>query len=699
LRPLSELNNLNNGPEKNQDVTLEKLFKPEKVAVVGASRHEGKTGHEVYDNLIHDFEGEVYPVNPNADEVEGEEARDEIEKGTDLAVIVVPARVVPDVLKDAADKDVEAAIVISAGFSETGNDSLESEIRYIAKENDIDLLGPNVLGLINTENMMNASFASKMPEKGNISFMSQSGAFCTAILDYAKAEHIGFRHFVSLGNKAMLDEVDMLKKWREDETEAIISYTEGIEDGRKFMEEARKTSLEKPIVMVKSGRTDKGGEAASSHTGSIAGSIDAYRAAFRQTGIIEAESSRELLEYGRALSYQPLPEGKNIAIVTNAGGPGVITSDEVAERGLELAEFSEQTKQELEEKMPEESTPRNPIDVIGDAGHRRYRDALKAVLADENVDSVITILTPQANTEIEKTAKTIANTSGDAEKPVFACFMGEQDVRKGSEILEKRKVPDFEDPKDAVKTLKAMNEYREFLELDENFSDIDYDEEKVGEALSDFENYKDAEQIFEAYGFETALTEVAEAPQDAVDASTRIGYPVTMKIDSPDIAHKTDLGAVKTGIETREEAKKSFNEIIDAVYDSKPGAEINGVQVQEQLDGLEIALGMKRDPQFGPMIMVGLGGIYIEALHDVSFGIPPISEGTAKKMIQELEAHEVFEGVRGEEHSLEPVKDAIIRLGELSLNHSEIKEIDINPLILDGEDAYVADIQMSLSSD
>ena len=664
-------------------MALEKLFKPEKVAVVGASRHEGKTGHEVYDNLAHDFEGEVYPVNPNADEVEGEKARDEIEKGTDLAVIVVPGKIVPKVMKNAAKKGVEAAIVISAGFSETGNESLESEVRYIAQENDIDLLGPNVLGLINTENSMNASFASKMPEEGKISFMSQSGAFCTAILDYAKAEHIGFRHFVSLGNKAMLNEVDFLEKWREDETEAIISYTEGIEDGRKFMEEARKTSKEKPIVMVKSGRTEKGGEAASSHTGSIAGSIDAYRAAFRQTGIIEAESSRELLEYGRALSYQPLPEGENIAIVTNAGGPGVITSDEVAERGLELAEFSEETKEKLEAKMPDESTPHNPIDVIGDAGHRRYRDALEAVLADENVDAVITILTPQANTEIDKTAKTIANTSENSEKPVFACFMGEQDVKSGKEILEERRIPDFDDPKDAVKTLKQMNRYREFLETEENFPDIKPDEEKVDEAFENFSGYEDAEKILDAYGFNLALTEVAEAPQNAVNAASRIGYPVTLKIESPDIAHKTDLGGVKTGVGTREEVKEKFNEIIDAVYENRPGSKINGVQVQEQLEGLEIALGVKMDPQFGPLVMVGLGGIYIEALHDVSFGIPPITEETAEKMIRELEAHEVFEGVRGEEHSLEPVKDAIIRLGELALDHHDkIQEIDINPLIL-----------------
>lgn len=679
-------------------MALEKLFNPEKVAVIGASRHEGKTGHEVYDNLAHDFIGKVYPVNPNADEVEGEPARDEIEEGTELVVVVVPSKIVPKVMKDAGKKGVDAAIVISAGFSEVGKESLESELRYIAQENDIDLLGPNVLGLINTENSMNASFASRMPEEGKISFMSQSGAFCTAILDYAKAENIGFKHFVSLGNKAMLNEVDMLEKWKEDDTEAIISYTEGIEDGRGFMEIARKVSNEKPIVMVKSGRTEQGGEAASSHTGSIAGSMDAYRAAFRQTGIIEAESSRELLEYGRALTYQPLPDGKKIAVVTNAGGPGVIASDEVSERGLELMEFSEETKSRLEESIPDEASLNNPMDVIGDAGHKRYEKALEAVLEDQNTDSAMVILTPQANTEIEKTAKTISNVSEDFEKPVLAVFMGEKDVSEGSEILERRKVPDFEDPKDAVKTLKQMNRYREYLETEQVFKEIDKDGEQSDEALENFEGYDDAEKLLDAYGFNLALTEIAEAPQNAVEAASRIGYPVTMKIESPDIAHKTDIEAVKTGVETREEVKQAFNEIVDAVYAEKPGSQIDGVQVQEQLEGTEVALGVKMDPQFGPMVMVGLGGIYIEALNDVSFGIPPISEQTAEQMIEDLEAHEILEGARGKDNSIEPVKDAIIRLGELALDyHEEIESMDINPLILDGEDAYVADIQVDLA--
>ena len=675
-------------------MTLEKLFKPEKVAVVGASREEGKTGHEIFENLLHGFEGEVYPVNPNADEIEGLESHDEVKKGTDLVVVAVPGKIVPRVMEDAGEKGVEAAIVVSAGFSEVGNEELEEEVMETAEEYDIDLLGPNVLGLINTENSMNASFASRMPEEGNISFMSQSGAFCTAILDYAKAEHIGFRHFVSLGNKSMLNEVDLLEKWREDDTEAIISYTEGIENGREFMWEAKETSEEKPIVMVKSGRTSEGGDAASSHTGSIAGSYQAYQAAFRKAGIIEAESNRELLDYGRALSYQPLPEGDSIAIITNAGGPGVITTDEISQKGLELAEFSEDTREKLGDEMPSESTPHNPLDVIGDAGHDRYRKALETILEDENVDAALVLLTPQANTEIEKTARTIARADKDTEKPIFASFMGEQDVQKGIEILEREKIPEFEDPVDAVKTLKAMNEYRGFLKTERRYTEIGYDEEKAEEALEDYSGYMDGHSLLEAYGFDLPLTKEAAAVKDAQEAAVNVGMPAVMKIDSPDIAHKTDIGAVKTGLQTKKEVKREFNDIIDNVYMERPDAEINGVVVQEQLDGLEVALGMKRDPQFGPMILVGLGGIYIEALHDISFGIAPISEEEAEQMIEELQSSDLFEGVRGEENHMEPVKEAIIQLGELAMNHEEISEIDINPLILKGDTAYVADIEI-----
>jgi acetyl coenzyme A synthetase (ADP forming)-like protein len=671
---------------------LQNLFSPEKIAVVGASRHKGKTGHEVFDNLIHGFDGEVYPVNPKADKIEGKKAYSEVPDDTDLAVISVPGKLVPDILRQCGEKDVEAAIVISAGFSETGNNEREQKIIEIAEENSIRLLGPNVLGLINTENSMNASFASKMPEKGDISFMSQSGAFCTAILDYAKAEHIGFRHFVSLGNKAMLNEVDFLEKWRKDETDVILSYTEGIDNGKEFIQEAEQTSREKPVVMVKSGRTDEGGSAASSHTGSIAGSYEAYKAAFRKSGIIEAESNRELLNFGRAFDYQPLPEGDKVGVITNAGGPGVITTDEITERGLKLGKISDDSKQELENSMPEETTVHNPLDVIGDAGHERYAKALEVMGEDENIDSILVLLTPQANTEIEKTAKTIVKQAEDIEKPVMACFIGEKDVRKGIEILEKNSIPDFQDPKDAVKVLKQMNRYRRFLQTEYSYSEINYDEKKAETAMEKLEGYKDAEKLFSAYNFDLALTELAEAPLPAVEAARNVGYPVVLKIDSPDIKHKTDIGAVKTGLESKEEVKDAFNEIINNVHVEASGSTINGVQVQEQLEGLEIALGMKRDPQFGPMVMVGLGGVYIEVFNDVSFGIAPIPEEEAEKMIDELESHEIFEGARGEEHDLEPVKDAIIRLGELALNHEEVTEIDLNPAILRNGKLYITDI-------
>jgi acetyltransferase len=677
-------------------MTLEELFKPDSIAVVGASRTEGKTGHEIFDNLHHDFEGELVPVNPKADEIEGVEAEDEIPEGTDLIVISVPGEIVPQVMDDAAEKGVEAAIVVSAGFSETGNDNLEKQVVEKAGEADIELLGPNVLGLINTENSMNASFASKMPEKGNISFMSQSGAFCTAILDYSKAEHIGFRHFVSLGNKSMLNEVDMLEKWREDDTETIISYTEGIDNGRDFIDEARKTSKEKPIVMVKSGRTEKGGAAASSHTGSIAGSYQAYQAAFRKAGIVEAESNRELLDYGRAFSYQNPPEGDSIAVITNAGGPGVITTDEISQKGLSLAEFSEDTKDRLKDAMSDESTPHNPLDVIGDAGHSRYRKALEIILEDENVDAAIVVLTPQANTEIEKTAKTIAKADRDTDKSVMASFMGEEDVQKGIDILEENHVPDFQYTVDAVKTLKAMKEYREFLKTDRKFRDIDYDEEKAEEALKGFEGYEDGHKLFEAYGFDLPLTKVEGAPGPAQEAGSKVGYPCVLKIDSPDVSHKTDIGGVKTGVEGRKELKEEFLDIVDNVHENRPGSEINGIIIQEEIDGLEVALGMKRDPQFGPMILVGLGGIYIEALHDISFGIAPISEQEAQQMIEELQSSELFEGARGEKSHMEPVKDAIIRLGEMAMNHEETQEIDVNPLIVKEDTAYVGDIEVNV---
>ncbi len=675
-------------------MSLQNLFYPEKVAVVGASRYEGKTGHEVFDNILHSFEGEVYPVNPEAEEVEGVEAYSELQEGTDLAVITVPARTVPEIIRDCGEKGVDTAVVISAGFSETGNKALASELEYVAEENDVKILGPNALGLINTENGLNASFAATTPEKGKISFMSQSGAFCTAMLDYSAPEHLGFHHFVSLGNEMMIDETDMLQTWRNDDTELILSYIEGLRDGREFIKQASKTSQEKPIITVKSGRTEEGGEAASSHTGSIAGSIDAYRAAFRKSGIIEAESNRELLDLAKAFSYQNLPGGGKVAVVTNAGGPGVIAADEINEKGLELAELEGSTIKKLDERLPEEASKGNPVDIVGDAGHQRYKSALEAVHQDNEVDCIVVLLTPQANTGVEKTARAIKSFESSAEKPVFACFMGEERVSEGREILERAHVPVYEDPRQAAKSIKEMNYYRQHLERERSFRDHEVDEGERKEAFKEQEASGSSDDLLELYGFDLAMTETVESPQEAVDAASRIGYPVTLKADSRQIKHKTDEGGVITDISSRKGVQNGFTELMQKAYTEIE--ELEAVQVQEQIDGLEVAVGIKRDPQFGPVIMVGLGGIYVEALHDISFGIAPLSEQEAEQMIDELQSTELFKGVRGERHSLEPVKEALTALGQLALDNPEIKAVDMNPLILKEENAYVVDVDIEL---
>ena len=673
---------------------MEKLFDPDKVAVVGASRDEGKTGHEIFDNLLHSFDGETVPVNPRADEIHGYTAEDSIPDGTDLAVIAVPASIVPEVMDDAASKDVEAAIVVTAGFSEAGDQELESEMMEVAEDNDITLLGPNVLGLINTENGLNASFATKMPYRGNINFMSQSGAFCTAILDYSESENIGFRNFVSIGNKAMIGEKELLEEWKDDGSEVILGYTEGIENGRKFVKTARRVSQSKPVLMLKAGKSDEGSRAASSHTGSIAGSYQAYQAAFRKSGVIEVESARELLGTGKAFSWQTLPEGENIAVVSNAGGPGVVISDEIDARGMSLASFEPDTQRKLGDFLPDEAEVSNPLDLIGDAGHERYRKALEEVKDDENVDAVIAVLTPQANTEIEKTARTVAEISAETHKPVLASFMGSSDVREGSRELEERGVPDFEDPVDAIRALESMKEYREFLEKGETLVNLDYNKKKADEVLDGFHGYMDAEELLRAYGIDTAFTREASSPREAEDAANDVGFPAVMKINSPDISHKTDVGGVVTGLESRDEVNEAFEKLTDELYHQRPDAEMDGVLLQEELEGLEVVLGLNHDPQFGPVVMVGLGGIFVEALHDVSFGLPPVTEEEAENMIEELRSHELFRGARGRDYSMEPVKDAIMKLGELGMHHPEIGSLDINPFVLTETGGYAADIEI-----
>jgi acetyl coenzyme A synthetase (ADP forming)-like protein len=620
---------------------LEAFFTPQSVAVIGASREPGKLGYGVLSNILqYGYQGKVYPINPKADEILGLEAYPsvlDVPGPVDLVVVIIPNRYVPQAMEDCGKKGVKAAIIISAGFREAGMDGikLERQVLDIARNNNIRIVGPNCLGIISTYTPLNASFAAGMPPKGNIAFMSQSGALCTAILDWALSEGIGFSHFVSLGNKADVDEVDLLDAWKEDQNaHVVIVYMEGLRDGQQFMRVAREVTQHKPVIAVKSGNTAAGSRAVSSHTGSLAGSARAYEAAFKQAGVLRADSIENLFDYSLAFAYQPPLEGKNIAIVTNAGGPGVMATDALERNGLSLATLHPETIESLRQGLPAAANVFNPIDVIGDALADRYQHALKAVLDDAKVNGVLVILTPQVYTQIEDTAQVVGKLAAKYDKPVLGCFMGEQKVGPGIKILGEYNIPNYLFPERAVGAFKAMADFwerrqqpvpkYEHFEADQDTVRKVFDRVRAEGRLS----LGDAESrdIMEAYGLRIPRSTLAKNADEAVAAAESIGYPVVMKIASPDILHKSDIGGVRLNIRDADQVRDFFDLLVYRAQRYMADARIWGVLVQEMVSkGKEIIIGMNRDPQFGPLLMFGLGGIYVEVLKDVTFRIAPVS--------------------------------------------------------------------------
>lgn len=656
-------------------------------------------GHEVYDNLVEQgFKGDIYPINPNVSRVHEHETYPsvlDVPGQVDLAVVAIPARFVPGVMRECGEKGVDAVVVISAGFKETGAEGarLESELVDIAWEYGMRLLGPNVLGVINTYNGLNATFAKTIPHQGNISFMTQSGALATVILDWAEAEDIGFAKFVSLGNKADMDEVDLLKSWKDDpETDVILIYMEGIGEGREFMRAARAASREKPVVALKAGESSAGKRAVASHTGTIAGSKQAYDAAFEQSRVVRAETTEDLLTHAVAFSEQPIPHGRGVAVVTNAGGLGIMATDAVERYDLHLASLSSDTVEVLQEELPPAANIYNPVDVLGDAGADRYSLALKAVLDDPNVDAAITILTPQAMTKVRETARTVARISSGVDKPVLASFMGGVDVAPGIEVLRERGVPNYEYPEAAAKALATMNEYRESQVVPEMRPPrFDVDRERatriMGEARGEGRTLlgeTEARGIIDAYGIPTPRTAIARTADEAAGFAGEVGYPVVLKVASPDVVHKTDVGGVKLGLESSEDVRRGFDQITSSVRRQLPDAEIWGVEVQEQVEaGRETLVGMTRDVQFGPLLVFGLGGIYVEVLRDVSYRIAPITKREAGEMIREIRSYPLLRGVRGRPPAdTDAVVDVILRVSQMVMDFPRILELDLNPLVV-----------------
>ena len=701
--------------------TLDSFFRPNSVAVIGASSNPTKLGHAVLKNLVeggYKKNGQVYPINQRADEILGLKVYSSVKEvpGTiDLAVIVIPYPYVPSILRECGEKGISAAIVISAGFREAGQVGLERELELIeiAKQYGLRLIGPNCLGVIDTNTPINASFASGTPPNGPMAFMSQSGALGTAVLDIALAGRLGLSKFVSLGNKADVDEIDLLNAWQDDpNTNVIMIYTEGMTNGQKFIKVAREVTRYKPVVAIKSGVTQSGSRAVSSHTGSLAGSEQAYHAAFRQAGVLHVNSMEELFDVSAAIGYQPALQGDRIAIITNAGGPGILATDALERAGLTMARFEGQTIQALVQYLPDAASAANPVDVLGDARSDRYKFVFEIIINDPNVDGILVLLTPQAMTEIDETATAVGELSKNTEKPILACFMGEKQVKSGIDILTTYNVPNYSFPERAARALRGKADYRRILQRPipeyENF-DVD---RKAAQKI--FEQVRqegrlsigdaEARGILQAYGMRIPRSIVAETPAQAVEFASDIGYPVVLKIASPDILHKTDVGGVKVGLSNAEDVRDAFELMMYRAQRYVPEARLWGCLVQEMVPagGLEVLVGMNRDPQFGPLITFGLGGIYVESLKDVTFRVAPLSKEEARDMMNEIRAHALLDGVRGMPPAdKEAIVDTLLRIGQLVLDFPEIVELDINPLMVyeENQGAIAIDMRLIMKED
>ncbi|MBK5092411.1 MAG: acetate--CoA ligase family protein [Actinobacteria bacterium] len=691
------------------------FFEPRSLAVIGASSHPGKVGYAVLENILYSgYGGGVYPVNPKGRKIQGLPSYPDIAgipKVPDLAVIIVPAAGVPETVTECAAKGIRYGVVISAGFREAGIEGrrLEKDTVQRGRKGGVRLLGPNCLGFINSSLPLNASFARLMPPKGSIGVISQSGAICTSLLDWARDQSFGFSKLVSLGNGADLSESDFLDYLSgDDETNVIIMYVEGVSDGGRFFRSLKRATRHKPVVILKAGITQAGAQAVSSHTGALAGSDKAYEAACEQATALRADSVEELVELARSLTSQRIPKGPRVAIVTNAGGPGIIASDACEKAGLTLAGLSQRSLARLSAELPPASSLHNPVDVLGDATAERYTVAVETLLSDRGVDALIVILTPQAMTEVDRTAEEIVKISAGSHKTLICSFMGAESVEKAVSVVESAGIPNVEFPDRAVQVLARM--YERSLQKEMPPSKLvrfEVDKERVKQL---FEVYRKAGQIqvgpedcrtvLGAYGIKNTPFLVATDYDQARDFAKKSGYPVALKIVSPQILHKTDVGGVVLGIKDESSLEEAYEEIMSRVRRHMPSAEIEGVGIQKMVpEGRELILGMTEDPQFGPLIMVGLGGIYVEAFQDVAFRLAPVSPADASRMLCELKAFRLLEGVRGEEPAdVAAVEEVLQRVSQLAVDQPELSEMDINPLMVynSGGGYTCVDVRMTI---
>jgi len=682
---------------------LEKFFNPKSVAIVGASREKNKVGYEILKSMLDaGFPGKIFPVNPKAETIEGLKCFPDLQsigQAPELVVIVIPAKIVPAVMQQCAKVGVKAVIIITAGFKEVGEEGkkLEKQVIQIAKQAGIRVIGPNCLGVIVPAKKLNASFGGDLPAVGCTGYLSQSGALLAAILDMANATRLGFSKLVSIGNKADVNELDVIEALAEDpDTKVIAGYLESISDGSAFVRDAERISQEKPILLLKSGTTAAGAKAASSHTGSLAGSETAYECVFERAGVIRCFSLKAQFDFAQAFAYQPLPAGPGVAIITNAGGAGIMAADAVEKYGLVFAKLTEQTTKKLAAGLPAAANIHNPIDVLGDALADRYKFALDTVLDDPNVDAVLVLLTPQAMTLPTETAEAVVKIVGrKTDKPVLACFLGASKVENAVTILRQGGIPQYDSPESAVLTIKVMADYVRWKARPKRIvklfpvnrrkvetiieRHIRQQTRQIGEA--------EAKEILEAYGFATPKDGIATTAEQAANIADQIGFPIVLKIWSPEIIHKSDVGGVRVGLENAQQVMDAFDLMMFRIPRKMPDAKILGVLVQEMCTGgKEVILGMHRDPHFGPLMMFGMGGTMVEVLQDVAFHLAPLTAEEAREMLTNTRTYKMLKGVRGEKGvDIDAVAEGLQRLSQLVTEFPEIREMDINPYMVGPE--------------
>jgi acetyltransferase len=703
---------------------LDKIFNPQNVAIIGASDAEGSVGYAIVKNFTHmGYGGKVFFVNIRKPEILGVKTYpsvDQIPEPVDLAIVATPAKTVPDVMEECGKAHVKGVIIVSAGFKETGpvGKALEEKISAAAKKYGIRVIGPNCIGIIRPRTNLNATFLDKMPKPGNVAFLSQSGALGSAILDWAIHENIGFSNFVSVGSMIDVDFGDLIDYFGSDpKTKSILMYVEGITEARKFMSAARHFARTKPIIVVKSGKFAESAKAAASHTGSLSGEDDIYDAAFKRAGIVRVSEIADLFNAAEVLGTQPLPKGRQLAVITNAGGPGVMATDSLIAQGGQLAKLSQKTMDSLNAVLPPFWSHGNPIDVLGDARSDRYKAAVEACLNDENIDGICIVFTQQAVSESVEIAKNIVELvrgKSYQTKTILTSFMGFGAVQEANSILNANNIPTYSTPEQAIKTYMYMYNYQRNIELlyetpEELPVDASPPKRPIMVILRNaaFEGREvltedEAKKILKYYNFPVVRTAAANNVEEAVAYAQEMGFPVVLKILSPQIIHKSDAGGVILNVNSPAKVREAFELLIQRATAYNPNAQIIGVTVQPMIEkkGQEIIIGGKTDPVFGPVILFGSGGVGVELFKDYAIGLPPLNTTLIRRLMEETKVYQLLKGYRGSPSAdLKKLDETMLMFSQLLVDFPQIKEIDINPLLINEKDACILDARIVVDKD